>query len=516
MVRMTRGGRLRSMTALATGAVLVAALAACTPDGGSAPPPAAGDDGLPPLADPLPLEQLALFSGVATMDAGSNCTGTLIDTGVADGPAYILTNGHCAGDIGRPAQRTTLGIEWGGTAEFFRAADHLDRTLRVDVVELAYSTMRHTDTAVLRLDSTLGALEAQGVRPIRLADTEPAEGTAVTNIAVPVQGLDFDDWVMRRGECTLGAQHTLIEFLWLWFGVWSNDCPGVRQGSSGSPLLTLAADGGPDEVVAVINTTTWGARAGGECALNRPCEVSDGQARMTPETSYAQSVAGIGRCFDASGEFALGEHCPLPTSDVWAEDGGGSFRGGDLPDAADRVPEVSVVGAEEGTVRTAVVPIGDATACAAETTYAGVSPVPLPEAGEVWDRVGVVVPVALPETEGHFLFCAVRGEAYGQAASVLFEVDRTPSVVPVGIDTIDFGDGTVMVQPHFDPPELSRVRFIWGPPDTVDCENTDAFRDLMMVAPILTADDLPVLFCVYALDAAGNPTDVERFDIPAP
>lgn len=280
--------------------------------------------------------------------------------------------------------------------------------------------------------------------------------------------------------------------------------------------LSVGDEGAPEAVAAVINTTTWAAPEGGECWLNRPCEVSDAGVSFAPETSYAQSVAGIGRCFDeASGEFSVGHACPLPVSDVWAERGGGPFRGGDLPDAAGRVPKVTLAGPEAGVVRTALVPIGDAQACTDPAPYATATEQPLPQAGDPWEFLGVDIAVDLPETEGHFLLCAVRDAAYAAAASVLFEVDRTPPIIPVAVDIEDIG-GPVLVQPHFGPPELSRVRFTWGDPESVDCDDTEAFQDLRMVPPILEPDELPALFCVYALDAAGNPTGVERFDIPAP
>ncbi|MEZ3160601.1 trypsin-like peptidase domain-containing protein [Microbacterium sp. BWT-B31] len=497
----------------AVAAVLL--IAGCTAE--TTPTPAPEEDfGLPPLAEPLALDQLERFGAVATMSAGSNCTGTLVDTGVPDGPAYVLTNGHCVGDIGRPAQKTTVSMEWSGTAEFFRAEGNLDSTLTTDVVEIAYSTMRHTDTAIVRLDARLGELEAVGVAPIAIADAEPEEGAAVTNIGVPVQGLTDDQWVLRRSECTLGAQHTVIEFFWLWFGVWSNDCPGIVQGSSGSPLLALDAGGDPEAIVAVVNTTTWAAREGGECWLNRPCEVEDAVARLVPETSYAQSVAGIGRCFDrATGEFALGGECPLPYSDIWAEEGGGSFRGGGLPDAFDRMPAASLVGREAGVVRTAVVPIGDARACTAEATYAGSAPAELPAATEAWERAGTRVAVELPEEEGRFLLCAVRGDAYAAAATVLFAVDRTPPVVPAGASVEDLGAG-ILVQPHMDPPELTATRFVWGPPGEVDCDDLDAFEPAPFFPLIIDPADLPAVYCVYSKDEAGNPSPVARVDIPAP
>jgi len=231
--------------------------------------------------------------------------------------------------------------------------------------------MRQTDTAIVRLKPTLGELEGLGIKPVAITAAEPASEAKVTNIGVPVQDLAPEEWVMRRGDCTLGAQHTVLEGRWLWSGVWSNDCPGIIQGSSGSPLLTVGSDGKPSAIVAMINTTTWGGTAanGGMCTINHPCEVTADGVKLVEKTSYAQSVAGVGKCFDAAGRFALGGGCPLPTSSVWAESGGGSFRGGDLPNAAGSLPITSLVGRTAGTVRTALVPLGDATACTKAATY---------------------------------------------------------------------------------------------------------------------------------------------------
>ncbi len=467
-------------------------------------------------ADPLPLAQVATFSGVASLNAGSNCTGTLIDTGVPSGPAYVLTNGHCVGDVGRSAQATTIGVEWSGTAEFLRAEGNLDDTLAVDVVGLEYSTMRHTDTAVVRLKPKLGELEGLGIKPVPIAAAEPASGAEVTNVGVPVQGLDWDDWVLRRGDCKLGTQHTLLESHWLWFGVWSNDCPGIIQGSSGSPLFTLGADGTPNAIVAMINTTTWGGTAanGGMCSINHPCEVTADGVTMAEKTGYAQSVAGLGKCFDSHGEFALGGECALPVSSVWAESGGGGFRGGNEPNSSGAKPEVSLVGRDAGSVRTALVALGDATACAKPATYAQAKAKKLPRAGEDWEQVGVTVPVDLPTEEGRFLLCAVNGSDYAGAASVAFEVDRTPPIFAAAADVEDIGGGAVVVRPHLIPPEISTVRFTWGAPDTVDCADTDGFQDFFVVPLTLEAADLPASYCIYGMDAAGNRTDVTRIEIP--
>lgn len=483
-----------------------------TPSGESTPT----EPGLPPVAEPLALKDIVTFSGVAMMNAGSNCTGTLIDTGVPTGPAYILTNGHCTGDVGRPAQSTTLAEEWFGTATFLAAKGNEDNHLVVDVVGLEYSTMRHTDTAIVRLKPTLGELTALGIKPIPLAKEEPDEGATVTNIGVPVQDLMPEDWVLRRGECTLGAQQTLIEFLWTWFGVWSNDCPGIIQGSSGSPLLSLGADGAPTSVVGMINTTTGGSSAavGGACFLNRPCEVTADGPVMRENTSYAQSVAGIGACFDQQGKFAVGGECPLPTSSIWAAAGGGSFRGSGEGNAFGESPSARFVGRSEGSMRSALVPIGDATACQKPDTYSGATTQPLPLAGEPWELHGQVVTADLPAEEGFYLLCAVSGDDYSGAAGVLFEVDRTPPILPVGADVEDLGGGAMLVQPHLNPPEISTVRFKWGPKDATDCTDTSSFQDFLVVPLVLEPKDLPATYCIYGMDAAGNRTEVKKIDIP--
>lgn len=498
--------------------MLLCLLAACTSgaesDGSDASQSETSSSGLPSPADPLPLDQLAQFSGVAAMNAGSNCTGTLIDTGVPNGPAYVLTNGHCTGDLS--AGETFVDQPWFGTAEFLRADGNLDATLTVDVIQLAYATMRHTDTAIMRLDATLGELEGQGLQPVPIASAEPAPNQAVVNVGVPVQELLDDQWVLRRGECVLGAQHTLIEGPWLWFGAWSNDCPGIIQGSSGSPLLAVDAEGSPTSIDAMINTTTWGASpiAAGSCAIHHPCEVTTGGATMAENTSYAQSVAGIGSCFSGStGEFALGGDCPLPVASVWATRGGGSFRGGDLPNAHGDLPSATLLAAEAGDVSTVVLALGDGSACQNPASYVNASVSQVPAATGEWDQQGASVPVTLPEQEGRFVLCAVHGDDYAGAANLLFDVDRTPPTIAADAD-VERLDDSVLVRPHLNPPELQTVRFTWGPAGTVDCADTPGFQDAFTVPLHLEAADLPATYCVYGMDAAGNATPATTIEIP--
>lgn len=471
----------------------------------------------PTPADPLPLEQLAAFSGVARMDAGSNCTGTLIDTGVATGPAYVLTNGHCVGDVGRSGQRTTVDLEWFGTAEFLRAAGNLDATLEVDVVALEYSTMHMTDTAIVRLDATLDELAGYGVTAVPITDVEPAAGDPVINVGVPVQDLFDDDWILRRGDCTLGDRHTLLEFNWIWQEVWANDCPGIVQGSSGSPLFAPTADGAPATIVAMINTTTWGSVGGrgGDCFMNRPCELSAGSVSVAERTSYAQRVAGLGACFDAvTGEFGLDGECPLAVTSVWSSPGGGTFRGGGLPDSVGALPGASLVARRAGTVRTVLVELGDGDECADPAVYIGATEIEVPAStGTEWKAEGTAAAVDLPEVEGWYALCALFGDDHAGAATITFEVDRTPPAVELVIAVEDLGEGAVWVRPYLEPPEIATIRFTWGPAGQVDCEDAASFQDFFIVPLLLEAGDQPATYCAYGLDNAGNASPVTEVEI---
>lgn len=518
--RSTARQRAAALTAIAgVGVAALLALTACTP-GGSADDAAQDLPGvevpLPDVADPIPLAELGDFNGVLRLEMGSNCTGTLIETGVHDGPAYVITNGHCTGDVGRSPQTVTVAEEWFGSGYLLDTFDN-PTPLAVTAAVLEYSTMRGRDVAIVRLEESLGDLRDLGIMPVPIIDDEPAPGTAVRNIAAPVQNLDHDDWVLRGGDCTLAGQSDLVEFHWLWADSWANDCPGVIQGSSGSPLFTLRADGGPEAIAAVINTTTWGASIenGGLCFLNRPCEIGDAGIGMIEETSYAVSIAGLNRCFDGDGVFALGGDCPFETSSVWAQQGGGAFRGGALPDANGGMPEVDLVVApalgESAPVRTALVELTGADVCADPSVYAAAQAITVPAAGDPWDP-GYVLPVALPEQEGRFALCAVAGDDYAGAATVLFEVDRTPPLFPAGAAVEHIGEGNVSIQPFLNPPEISTVRFTWVPGDG-DCPATEQFRDFFIVPLTLEAGDLPATYCIYALDQAGNTTDVTRIPI---
>ncbi len=225
---------------------------------------------------------------------------SLIDTGVAAGPAYVLTAGRCVGGEGRSAQSTTIGAPWAGSAEFLRVDGERAATVSVDVAEIAYATMRHVDLAILRLDSTLGELQSYGLEPLAIADQEPRGSADVVAVGVAPPHWGDAAGMLHRSDCALGERHTVIEASWLWFDVWSADCPVLEEGFVGSPLLSGGDRDAPGEIVAVAGTSAVGIPSpGGACARGRPCRLEESGAVRVVPTSYAQDVIGLGRLLRA-------------------------------------------------------------------------------------------------------------------------------------------------------------------------------------------------------------------------
>ncbi len=77
-------------------------------------------------------------------------------------------------------------------------------------------------------------------------------------------------------------------------------------------------------------------------------------------------------------------------------------------------------------------------------------------------------------------------------------------------------DGGVVVRPHLDPPEIAAVRFAWGALDALDCKDAAALDEFFLAPLVIAADDLPAVYCISGMDAAGNRTPVTRIEIAAP
>lgn len=492
----------RRAAAIATLALAIV-LSGCTGDalGPATPSPSATPPAQP--ATPVTAAELPSYTAVARLSGALDCTGTLISiptsaTDAASAPAYVLTTGRCAGlDPQSEANETIVDQPGRGTARFLDITGaSSDAIVTSNIARVEYATRRGDDIAVLRLDASLADLAAKGVTPLTVSSTVPDQGIAVTNVAVPTEDLPEADRVMRKGECTIGATRTVLEYKWLWFGALSTPCPGVIGGTAGAPLI---ADG---QVVGMIGTTNVGVPTGrgSSCYVGRPCEVGSDGATFVADSSYSMPVASVSGCF-ATGRFALGSGCGLSDAQ-WSIDGGGIF-GGDGQDGTGRTPSLTLQAATTAGLEVQLnVPIADAATCTDASTY---------DAGRRYildpgdERV---VPVALPTTNSFVVACiAVPGDE-ANAARIVFSIDTVAPTDGPELTVQRFADGGVLVEPVFDLPDMSSVWVKFGDPSETVCADPTGYSEAYRQPFLYERGALPLRFCAYGFDVAGNKSPV--------
>lgn len=423
-------------------------------------------------------------AGVAQIrDLGSHCTGFVIDHGVNQAPAYLLTNGHCVGLFdsaavlaGQPAQ---------GRARFNLFIDDFSRELSVNVTEVSWASMRGTDIAVLKADQTLGELRAQGVRAYQLAGL-PKAGTNISIIGVPVHNVPQQEWALRQVECKAGERSRLFEFVWIWDQAQAGDCAGILPGNSGSPVFNSQG-----QVSGIINTTTIGADIGGNCYLGKPCELTANGVVSRSNTSYWLAVDGVRGCFDNTGEFNLtAPGCRLEQPEPFS-----------VQNAARVSQAPASWQAELDGPRTISIKSGPlhSTDCRHAQGYQGSY-----FAGEQWQQ-----PItSVAGQDSHWLLCAAGYGPDGQidtstAGFATLTIDNTPPARPMELYVIRFDDG-LSYQPKFSPPELSSYRWKSGVPSETDCADSAGYRIFFRIPRFADSSELPLKVCLIGSDEAGN------------
>ncbi len=436
-----------------------------------------------PAAIPAPQldgDQAIQYSGVAQVRADSACSGWLIDTHSADGPGYLVTNGHCTQSRNGPSTEVGVDLPTDGFVAFGRGG----RTapLPVPAERVAYSTMNGTDIAVIELAATFGQLTNDGVRAYRPAALLPA-GRLAVNVGVPVEDVPDSQVAPRLGQCVTGHQVGVVELGWFFDDAQAVDCPGILGGSSGSPLFDRT-----DRVVGMINTTTVGASPGGTCWLNKPCERTDAGVVPVPDTSYAVSVAGLDSCF-SGGRFALTENCPLPRPGVVVQTTVTALNAdGDTITAEVTAPARTVL-------RTGVAPLTATDSCAEEATYASSVP-----AGPQ----RTTLETTIPAEEGLYVWC-ISDPTADQPVAIVLERDLTPPVRTPRL-SVDQTDEGYRVMPVFSPPELSDFRIKSGPAAGTDCDDRAGYQPFRRIPTFIPTGRLPAVFCYVGADLAGNET----------
>lgn len=225
--------------------------------------------------------------GRVSIQQGMTCSGTLIDTRYApnglDGPAYVLTSGHCNNlnpDV------TLENVAAKGSVSFNYFFDTAEQTQYYFITNINWSTIRGQDISVVELDNTLGQLLNDGITPLKLASQPLPQGRDALIVGAP------DGAHIQRMACPQEHSAGIIESMWAWPDQASNRCLDVVSGVSGSPVL----DRYTNEVVAVVGTTTRGSGLS-RCSTGAPCEIVNGQVNKALNTNYATQVSGVSECF---------------------------------------------------------------------------------------------------------------------------------------------------------------------------------------------------------------------------
>ncbi|KFE54700.1 S1 family peptidase [Pseudomonas syringae] len=173
-----------------------------------------------------------------TRSDGYVCTATLLDTAPAatetNTPAYMSTAAHCV-DTGIGAIDTDKALT--GTVEFGYFVDTPSQVYPLK--RTTYSNYRNNDLALVEIDTSLQALNREGIRPLAIASHIPANGTDAIVVGAP--------FGIRPGYLRAAACQSQIPEISAFVGLgdrWNtrrmvtNQCRDTSPGSSGGPVMT--------------------------------------------------------------------------------------------------------------------------------------------------------------------------------------------------------------------------------------------------------------------------------------
>lgn len=432
------------------------------------------------------------WSGIGRLslpDKGQ-CIGTLIDSrdslATSSGPAYVVTSGHCVSKRnGIIVQDQSLE----GTISFNFFVDSQEARQTFPLKRIVWSSIQGIDLALLELESSLDDVIAKAVAPLALGPS-PAAGSPVNVIGEPSR----PDQGLRLAACMEDSADVVIETPWVWRNVRRNNCPGLAEGASGSPVVTA----GDNLVVSVVNSVASEASKLPRCGLNNPCLQQEGQAQNNGTTNYAAPVQRVKGCFkDGWVDLSL-EGCDLLP--------GFQFK------AQKRIRHLHKIGTDaqgKPVLPSWSLPFQidtpsyryktsqDPLACEDPNGYSdtiaaseALIDAPMgPQPG--WNFLCVIGVQDSEERPSHALM--------GNALSLPVQL------FPAGPPTINFTsvrrpDGGVDIAWHRDTPDLLLYTIKRGAPDAVDCDDPKGYRALARNQHTLEPAKLPIKFCTKAVD----------------
>lgn len=440
-----------------------------------------------------------LLKAIGQYQGTSSCTAVFVRLSDNDNaPAYVLTNGHCAQDWDPNAVYTNQPVEHTVYFNVFKNTADSARVL-VKVKQLAYSTMKGTDLAVVELDATVKQLIDKGIKPLPIAKAVPTTGAPVQIFGIPTENIPQDEWRLRRTSGTQGRKiYKVLEFTWTWYDLYANDAPSIAGGNSGSPIFGTLTEG----VFGLINTTAT--QDATPCYLGGPCEVTKSGTDYRIGTNYSLPVLDVPGCVNPSGRFDLNQ--PSCTLDKGTNAVVQGYPLGAInpqnPDLSGRPVQKTwnTTVSEKSYYR---YKIGSAAALDPRDPagYSDVRP------------VSQLITDSLAKTSGQYMLAVIGGNTpvfdaswqqpkYATVARV--EIDKTsPTKEPI-VSIREIEDMYVIAL-GFSPPELSDYIFKFGHPDSVSTTDTRDYNRYRRI-PFNIPKGEPIKLVVIGYDVAGNPT----------
>ncbi len=430
-------------------------------------------------------------------DDGSSCTATLIDTRADDStsatPAYVLTSGHCLYRKDNGVIITDLPVT--GTITFNYFADTVEHQQPYPLKRINWSSMQGVDLAIVELHASLDSLIAAGIEPLHIAQKTPAAGADILVVGAP---LGFESPYLRMAACTLQQSDEFIEQPWVWRHTVKNQCQDLKQGSSGSPVLTRETN----QIVAVLNTTTLSSN--GQNAAVVPV---DETPPLRQSGNFGNPVSYLRQCFVA-GQFQTDpEICPLfPTFSVEPSGIAKYHTKVKLsPEGKEIYPDWDMAFAIDKpfyrykTVRQAI-------QCENPRDY---SPAITAENARINARIG-------PQTGLHML-CILGVDSADERPSIglmrnaltlATELQAAGPASPAQVQISRRADSYVITW-HFDTQQISKQTLKVGPVSSTDCSDAASYRGAWRRL-ILRPHQLPAKVCTIAYDHAGQPSAIRE------
>lgn len=422
----------------------------------------------------------SFYRSVGKLSGNMTCTVSFVQFGDdLNAPATFISNGHCSQNAFSSSASnditTDKSVNYTAKFNYFQDSIEAGETISVGINKVLYSTMKGLDISVLSSDQTVAQLISQGLTPYRIT-----QQSLPTESPITIAGVPMDVNALQLSYCESGDTYNVIEGYWHWYGFDENNCQGISEGSSGSPVFD-----NNQSIVGLINTTTNTA-VGKTCYSGNPCAVDEEGAHVKKNKNYVVPLQNLDQCFDASGRFSLNHlGCPLPKpSNITITDYPYIFSGENY-----RYKEWKFNVISENKIRYKNILLSDSNqTCQDISGYS--APVDANQINFSEAKIDV-------SKEGVHQYCIIGERDDASAPSVVqVLVDNTPPTTKPVLNVTPMG-----FEPIFSVPEYSDYWLAWGEPDSIDCDNT---RYIQYRRNPIRIESIPLKVCVYGFDAAGN------------